>query len=101
MRPMRPMRPPSPYSLPPVERCSAWLLIRYRDRGPNTHPELIDVRIYSEPTPTNRVGEFYACLLEMSGDTYLDAHNAIVERCGLWPWLRWTLMFVKPERQRR
>jgi hypothetical protein len=80
----------------PNDSRTAWLLIRYLDVASNSPPKLIDVGIFSEPTPTARMHEFYACLLEMSAPTYHEACNAIVERCHLWQHLRWVLMFVKP-----
>ncbi len=77
----------------------AFLLMRFRDTG--TTPTFIDVRIYSERTPTQRNGEFYACLSEIHAPSFHEALAHMHERCRTWTSLRWTLPYLARDEERR
>ncbi len=74
----------------------AWLLIRFRIDSRQSFPAFVDVGIYSAQTPTQRSkDEFYACLAEISANTFADAGAELLAMCKRTKHLRWTLPYVK------
>ena len=57
----------------------AYLLVRLRERK-GRMPEVMEVRIYSEATPTSVRGDHYAFLMSRAGDgSYASARKAVID----------------------
>ena len=62
----------------------------------NGVPTVEDVRILSEKTPEgNDADVFWTLVCEQHGDTFQDAHNAMIQCVRRERWLAWALPYVE------
>lgn len=75
---------------------TAHLLVHIRITPDQPFQVVTGVGIYSEAHPTTMGGSLYAQILEMRGNSYQEAHDAIMEYVRRVPSNHWMLPWLDP-----
>lgn len=85
--------------LPSVpHKSTAYLLMLFEGRFDG--PALIDVHIYSEPTPTQSLlGSFFAEIAQADGASFSEAIENVIALVAVRPSMTWLRRHLRPEQQ--
>ena len=78
---------------PRSQREAAYLMIQHRIVG--GVPTTANVRILSTDNPATIGDVFWTCVTTTDGDTFQEAHDAMIARVRAERWLAWALPYVE------